>query len=67
LEFSTLYRNRQAGDQSDDFIKVFVVSVLNEQRQSLNTLIIAKAKGDGRSVVLNRSSIAQHSGSPQAG
>ena len=44
-EISTLYRNRQAGDQGDNFVKGFVVSVLNEQRQSLNTLVIAKAKG----------------------
>ena len=50
-EISTLYRNRQAGDQGDNFVKGFVVSVLNEQRQSLNTLIIAKARSNGLSIV----------------
>jgi hypothetical protein len=29
LEFSAPYRNSYSGYQSDDFIKVFVVSVLN--------------------------------------
>jgi hypothetical protein len=61
------YRNSQAPNQRDDFIEVFVVSMLNKSGEPLNTFIIAESHHWSNWWRSLGSLVMQHKDSPRCG